>query len=71
MNDTMCPFLRVKDVSSRTGISIREIWRKAASEADFPKPRKLSPRRTVWLEDEVAAWVEGEIKRLHRQRRAV
>jgi predicted DNA-binding transcriptional regulator AlpA len=49
-------FLRVRDVSAITGISVRDVWRKSSADEHFPKPRKLSPRRTAWVREEVEAW---------------
>jgi len=52
-----CKFIRVRDVSALTSISVRDIWRKVHSDPDFPRPRKLSKRRTVWVRDEVTGYV--------------
>lgn len=59
---TKSPFLRVAQVAERTGLSVREVWRRSRSGGDFPRPRKLSVRKTVWVADEVDGWVKGVIE---------
>jgi predicted DNA-binding transcriptional regulator AlpA len=49
----------VTEAPSVTGLSLREVWRKASSDPDFPKTRKLSTRVTVFVRDEVTAWLES------------
>jgi prophage regulatory protein len=56
-----CPFIRVAAVSERTGLSQREVWRRSRSGGTFPRPRKLSQKVTVWVEEEVDAWVRAVI----------
>jgi len=60
--DVTCPFLRVAQVAGRTGLSVREVRRRSRSGPDFPRPRKLSTRKTVWVAMEVEAWVRGVIE---------
>ena len=52
--------LRVPEVSDRIGYSIPSIWR-LAREGKFPKPLKLGPQASGWLEDEVEAWINTRI----------
>lgn len=56
----LSPYLRVEDVARLLCICEREVWRRTASEADFPQKRKLSTRRTVWFRDEVMEYVEKQ-----------
>jgi len=51
----MSNFLRIKDVMKKTGIARSTIWL-WVKEDKFPKPIKLSPRITVWSEDEIDNW---------------
>jgi predicted DNA-binding transcriptional regulator AlpA len=58
-----CPFIRAKDVAQRTGYSTREVWRRSRNpDADFPRPRKLSRRVTVWVGQEVDNWIKQRIE---------
>ena len=52
----MSNFLRIKDVMKMTGIAKSTIWL-WVSEGKFPKPIKLSPRITIWKENEIAEWM--------------
>lgn len=54
----LSPFLRVDDVARLLCICKREVWRRTASEPEFPQKHKLSTRRTVWMRDEVMEFVE-------------
>jgi len=51
----MSRFLRIKEVMNKTGIARSTIWL-WVKEDKFPKPIKLSPRITVWSEDEIDNW---------------
>jgi predicted DNA-binding transcriptional regulator AlpA len=59
--DGGCPFVRVREVAAMTLLSEREVWRRARSDASFPKPRKVSARVTVWVRREVERWQERVI----------
>lgn len=48
----MVKFLRIKNVMEKTGIVKSTIWL-WVSEGKFPKPIKLSPRITVWENEEI------------------
>ena len=39
------------------GIGVSTCWVKSKHEKDFPKPRKISSRITVWNKAEVDLWV--------------
>lgn len=52
--------LRVKDVTSRVGLSRSSVYAKAKDESDdFPKAVRLSERVCGWYESEVQAWIKG------------
>lgn len=57
----MSNFLRIKDVMKKTGIARSTIWL-WVKEDKFPKPIKLSPRITVWSEEEIENWKLSIIK---------
>ena len=48
--------LRRRDVSKKLGISKTQIYR-LISRGEFPAPRKLSERVSVWDESEIDAWL--------------
>lgn len=48
--------LRTKDVMARTGFSRSHLHRLIVA-GQFPKPRRLSHKVTVWSPAEVDAWV--------------
>lgn len=55
--------LRPRDAAAYIGIGLSTLWKRTKAEPDFPRPRKLSPRVTVFLvsdlDDLVARSVEG------------
>lgn len=54
-------FLRVNEVADRTGYSVPHIWRMARL-GTFPKPVKLGPNATAWLETEIIDWMQARIE---------
>jgi prophage regulatory protein len=54
----MSNFLRIKDVMKKTGIARSTIWL-WVKEDKFPKPIKLSPRITVWDNNEIDKWMNN------------
>ncbi|MCX4156146.1 MULTISPECIES: helix-turn-helix transcriptional regulator [Paraburkholderia] len=55
--------LRPKQAAEFIGISIRTLWRYTRTQSDFPKPLKLSPRATIFFENELATWLASRAKR--------
>ena len=55
--------IRIGEVEAKTGLSAPTIWRHSAA-GTFPKPIKISPGCTVWIEDEIDELIEA--KRLER-----
>ncbi len=55
------PFLTIKEVSKLLGISVSTINRLIKKE-QFPPKIKLSPRRTVFITDEINKWIRGKRK---------
>ncbi|HEC07861.1 MAG TPA: AlpA family transcriptional regulator [Thiolapillus brandeum] len=52
----MQAILRLPAVMARTGLARSTIWRRV-SEGTFPKPIKLGPRATGWIESEIDEWL--------------
>jgi len=48
--------IRLPQVRARTGLSKTEIYRRAKS-GEFPSPRRLSHKVSVWQASEVEAWI--------------
>jgi len=48
--------LRPKSAAEFLGIGVSTLWSWAKKRADFPKPRHLSPRCTVFDMAELDAW---------------
>jgi prophage regulatory protein len=58
MSEVTCKrILRLPSVKTKTGLGHDTIYR-GAREGWFPKPIKLTPRASGWLESEVDAWIE-------------
>lgn len=55
--------LRPKQAAQFIGISVNSLWRYARTQSDFPRPVKLSPRATIFFENELAAWLASRAKR--------
>lgn len=53
--------LRLPEVMSRVGLRRSAIYQRM-SEGRFPKCRSLGPKCSVWVEDEINAWVEGIVR---------
>jgi prophage regulatory protein len=52
--------IRIGEVQHRTGFSRSQIYRLVAS-GQFPRPIRASEATSVWIENEVQAWIEGRI----------
>lgn len=50
---------RPKTAAEFLGVSIATLWRWAAQRPDFPRPRRLSARCTVFDGAELLAWREA------------
>ena len=48
-------------VQSKTTLGKSAIYQGVA-EGTFPKPVRIGPRLTAWIEDEVEAWLDDRIK---------
>lgn len=50
------PLLRLKDVLKLYPVSKSTLW-KGVAEGRYPKPCKLSPRTTAWLQSDIEALI--------------
>lgn len=51
---------RPKDAANLLGVGVSTFWRWAKERKDFPKPRKLSNRCTVFDTQELLAWRDAQ-----------
>ena len=61
MNSQNRPFLTIKEVSKLIGISVSTINR-LVKKRDFPSKIKLSPRRIVFMKNQIEEWIERKYK---------
>jgi len=54
-------FIRLPTVARKTGYSGPSIYRHI-KESNFPKPVKIGPRASAWIEEEVDAWMQKRIE---------
>jgi prophage regulatory protein len=52
---------RPAQAAALLGIGIATLWRWAKERPDFPRPRRLSARCTVFDRDELVAWRDGQM----------
>ena len=53
--------LRLKHVKARTGLSRSTIYQRI-KEGSFPAQVSLGPRAVGWLETDIGAWIEHQVK---------
>jgi len=61
MNSHKRPFLTIKEVSKLIGISVSTINR-LVKKGEFPSKIKLSPRRIVFMKNQIEEWIERKYK---------
>lgn len=52
--------IRLPQVTEKTGYSGSHIY-DMAGKGNFPKPVKLGPRASAWVEEEVDRWIDERI----------
>ena len=60
--------LRLPEVIDRVGLRRSAIYQRM-SEGRFPKSRSLGPKCTVWVEEEIDAWIRSIADEPHRDAR--
>ena len=54
-------YLRVDEAAKFLSMGVSTIWTKSKkNDDDFPSPRKITERITVWKKSELDAWVNRE-----------
>jgi prophage regulatory protein len=56
-------YYRVEELAEVLGMGESTIWHKAKV-GEFPKPRKISPRITVWDANDVEGWRQQQKEKL-------
>lgn len=56
MSDTEIRMMRVREVSSRTGLAVKTI-RNMGTSGTFPRPVKIGPKAVAWPSNIIDAWV--------------
>ena len=56
----MKSFIRIKRVLERVAFAKSKLWQ-MVKDGEFPQPIKLSSGTTVWIKEEVDAWIEEQI----------
>lgn len=52
--------IRLPELTSRIGLSKSQVY-KMCRRGSFPKPMKLGPRASAWVEEEVNQWMLSKI----------
>lgn len=60
-NQTPRRLLRIAEVKKRSGFNSTSGLYGAIAKGDFPRPIKIGPRASAWIETEVDAWIERKI----------
>lgn len=52
---------RVKDLAEMLDMGESTIWKLCSNEdSDFPRPIKITPRLTVWKDEDIQAWLDSK-----------
>jgi prophage regulatory protein len=57
VNQASSRALRPAKAAEKLGIGLSTLWAKAKNQADFPRPVKTGPRTTIFLEQELDAYL--------------
>jgi len=53
-------FLRLPSVIDKVGLSRSQIY-KLIRRGDFPKPVKIGPKISVWIEENLEVWMDAQV----------
>lgn len=68
INQTPRRLLRIAEVKRRSGFNSDSGLYGSIAKGDFPRPIKIGPRASAWIESEVEAWIEQRIAASRGQR---
>lgn len=51
---------RPRAAAQYVGFGLSTLWKRAKGDPAFPQPRKLGPRITVWMRDDLDAFLERQ-----------
>ncbi len=60
--------LRPSKAAEKLDIGLSTLWARAKTDPEFPKPVKLGPGTTIFIEAELDAWIE---KRMSQSRKLI
>lgn len=69
MTDTIQTILRLKHVKARTGLSRSTIYQRI-KEGSFPAQVSIGPRAVGWLDADIGAWIEQQVRTSRASREA-
>ena len=56
--------IRIEKVQKLTTFGKSTIWELSSDEnSSFPKPKKLSPRVTIWIQEEIEEWIQLQLSK--------
>ena len=58
--------LRMHEVLTRVGLSKSTLWR-YIGEGNFPRPIKLGPRASGWIEQEIDDWISSRPRAIDQE----
>jgi len=58
--DRSTKFLRLPSVIDKVGLSRSQIY-KLIQRGDFPKPVKIGPKISVWIEEKLEMWMDAQV----------
>ncbi|EFN6654559.1 helix-turn-helix transcriptional regulator [Escherichia coli] len=53
-------YLELRDITKTTSLSRSTIYR-MIGRGEFPKQRKISPRRVAWLKEDIDEWMKKRV----------
>ena len=55
--------LRPKQTAEMLGCGVSTLWRWAKTLDNFPQPKKISSKITVWKESDLLSWIEQKFSK--------
>lgn len=67
MNTQTPAALRPRFAAQYVGFGLSTLWKRAKEDPTFPQPRKLGPRITAWMRDDLDAFLEGQARAANQE----